>query len=214
MAMILFRSLLTVAIASTAMSVFGSSTSFTVNAFQADVTAPYTFSMPRLDPSLGTLTSVDAILTSSAVDVYTVTNSSAQPMTSPSGAVFSFAIGNGTTTPFGGAAQMIGDPLVAQPGQTYNFSRSATVGNSWHFETLADLAPFSGVGPATWSIDSQLIVVGADNMPSFDQTHTVRTLDHSLQLTYNYAPVPEPATVATLALGAASLLRRRRKTAA
>jgi len=178
------------------------------------------FNMPQFDPSLGTLTQVDLIVTGNS-------DGGSNGLQNLSGFEGNGSVSIGTNITVSGPAALT---VLALPASTnsgplapfggsidFSFSGpdSILVNGSPSTDTqndsiFAGLAPYIGLGNVGFNYASTANTSSsADVSPTFSST-TPPTFDFLATVVYHYQPVPEPSTFALLGAGLVGLVACRR----
>jgi hypothetical protein len=170
------------------------------------------FILQLFDPSLGSLQSVYITASESANIDGTVQNTSDGPQT------FTFRAGSLLKVTLPGALGYL-QPSPLALAQDYNLPAggsapygpvNASDSANYTYTSPADMAWFIGTGTFTlpgFTQTQELIAGGGGNIIASLNTIAGATVE----VQYNYVPVPEPASLALLALGGAVMLLRRRR---
>ena len=172
-----------------------------------------TLSFQQFDPSLGTLNLVTIDLNASLSTIITITNASGS---SSNG----FGITQVELT-VDDAGNNLNNPAITLTSPTFSYSLGAggsttslalTQNGTSHDVYINPLviAEFTGTGTfalnASTFTQTLLANTGGNTFAS-----QVTDADLGGSVTYDYSPVPEPATIAMLSLGFVGMFRRRRK---
>jgi len=169
------------------------------------------FVLTQFDPALGSLQSVYIAATETVDMNGTVYNGSTGPQT------FNFQAGSMLTVTLPGVLGFLQpSPLAAfipyvnlpsMTGAPYGpINASQTV--NYTYTAPVDMALFTGTGTVTlpgYTLTLQTIAGGGGNISAVLNTYA----SASVQVVYEYIPVPEPGMISLFAVGAFLLLRRR-----
>jgi hypothetical protein len=170
------------------------------------------FVLQLFNPALGSLQSV-YIAASESVNINgTVQNTSTGPQS------FTFRAGSLLTVTLPGTLGFL-QPSPLALAQAYNLPAggsapygpvNASDSVNYTYTAPVDMAWFTGVGPFTlpgFTQTQELIAGGGGNIIASLNTVAGATV----QVQYNYIPVPEPGSLALLALGVVVMLLRKRR---
>lgn len=185
-------------------------------------------SFPQFNPALGTLTSVEIVLSGNMTTTLTVTNNGASSSTgqvqtelqvgvndvasilAPGGLPIAPLVGIphpeiDQTSPYQDIGTIAAGGNVTLPAQNLAVSADNTYSNATLLSELTGLGSIVLPAETRTFTGSKMIVGGNDNI--------AQVTDASLSgtVTYTYTPVPEPATMSLLMIGGTTILLQRRK---
>lgn len=170
------------------------------------------FILQEFNPALGSLQSV-YILASQSVSINGTVNNTATVSES-----FTFRAGSQLTVTLPGVLGFL-QPSPLASAQAFNLPSGATApygpvngsdSVNYTYTLPADMANFIGAGTLTLpgsTLSQELISGGGGNITASLTTVSGATVE----VQYTYLPVPEPGSLALLALGGAVMLLRRRR---
>lgn len=177
------------------------------------------FSVPKFDGSLGTLTKVELIITGHSYGgVVTYESLSVQPVAVDIDVVTKIKVtGPGSllvistpqqNTTFNAAAYDGATDYAGTSGTTLT-GAAASDQKSDSMSLPADLSGFYGPGSFVYNFTSSMSA--AISGSSYSSTATDTNFNFNYEVIYTYDTVPEAASLSVLGLGGAALMARRRK---
>lgn len=173
-----------------------------------------TMSLPKFDPALGTLISVELWVNASMQTVITVTNTGGSASSGTAKTELQFSVQD--------AGDHLNVPEIDMFSSNYSFTNlpagqhvtSGTITKSGtddqFYYDAGTLAAFTGLGTIVLDASTYTLAWVAYNGGNTDASQ-VTNASATAKVTYEYNPVPEPATMGLLALSGLALIRRRQK---